>query len=224
MRQPPFRNLAFVFLGRVFENVLAVALVAALARSGKEILGVYYLARAIAFATSELCELGLSRFTVRSLAGDASRAYVEVFGGAVAARVVTSGAGFLAAALVMRALELPPDVVRAALGLTGAFVTVAVAELFLDAERARENMRTPALMSAGYKLVSVGLGILGLRQGRGLDWVVLAILATSALYLAACIALVVARRGAPRIGPAVNHLSRLAAEVRPFAALTLPVC
>jgi O-antigen/teichoic acid export membrane protein len=218
---PPYRNISWILVGRFIEGVTTMALIATLARAGgSSVAGTYYGARSIGLLALACAELGLSRFTIQSLARHPDQ-YRSIFANLLVIRVV---AYILVGSVIYFSTTLKSSDSATSLAIFAfvcGFLFISVAELFLDTFRANENLRLPTFISIAQRLLYVTVGGGGYLLGYGINWVLSWFVISSVGYAALSINL--AWRCHGRFG-GIN-LSRsirsLIAQIGPFTIATI---
>ena len=216
MNRPPYKNLVYIFSGRVFDNFVTLLLLAVFARMQPESLGVYYFARSIALLVTTFSEVGISRYTIHKLAGHPEY-YQPVFGNLFLMRILIFGSAFLTLTVVLHILGLDNLITQATLMITGSVLLFSISDLLLDVLRAREDMFIPVLLITLQRTLFVGLGLYGLwRWAGGLQWILIVAVFTNLLHLILCAFIVIYRSGFPKFSTSFNPLRSIISEARPF--------
>jgi len=223
MHLAPYKNFTFVLIGRLYDYIITLALLSGLARlAGSEVMGIYYFARSVATLTATFSELGLSRYTIKSLA-EKPRLYFILFGRLVVLRILLSVLALLILFTALQIAKIDDEIVQASMVFASALVLFQIADLYLDVLRARETMLMPVLLSILQRTAYVGFAILGLILGYRLAWVLTAFFVTNLLHLVLSATLIGVKFGQARgqFKAALGELSSLFKDVGTFTSIVL---
>ncbi len=216
MTRPPYKNIIYIFSGRVLDNLITLLLLAVFARLKPESLGIYYFARSIAILVSTFSEVGLSRYTIHTLARDQQK-YRVIFGNLLLMRILIFGLAFIILGTALFFLGLDHLTTQAILVITGAVLLFSISDLFLDVLRSREEMLMPVLLITFQRILFVGLGLYGLLwHAGGLRWILLIALLTNLLHMILCATVVIRRNGFPKFSISFKLMHSIISESRPF--------
>jgi O-antigen/teichoic acid export membrane protein len=142
-----YKNIFFITLGRIAENLVTLVALAGIARLGSEVLGTFYFARGVGIQVTIFSDFGLSRFVIQRLAKN-PQSYGDVFGSLLLMRIFLCVFAFLICWSVFASFPFEALTVEASLMLAGSFLVFSIADLLLDGLRAREEMHTPVLLTS----------------------------------------------------------------------------
>jgi O-antigen/teichoic acid export membrane protein len=184
----PFKNFAIVLFGRAADYALSFVLIVVLARHlGVDLLGMYFFARSLGMLTTTFSELGISKYTIRVLAGKTDN-LTPSFARLLIVRTILTITAIVLLWQILNIINLESQVFLASLMFAIGFGLFQIADLYLDVYRAKEVMHVPVLLTLSQRSVYVSVAIVGIIIfDYGLSWVLIVYVLSNILHLVLCI-------------------------------------
>jgi O-antigen/teichoic acid export membrane protein len=211
------KNTSFLFAGDIVVRLLGLLLVVSIARElGAGEYGKYAFAIAFTSLFLILADLGLSTISTRDIARDSKLApsYVTTV---PLIKLVFSIAAMGLIAIIINALEYPPDTVKVVYIVGLLYTLESFGAFYRSIFRAFERMEYDAVSIITERLLVVGAGLVFLFHDSRLIVVVLAMLAAQAFGFVFTISLCTVKFTRPKLPPDLSIVKPLIKTAIPFA-------